>query len=128
MNPPPPAPVSDEPRPDEIDDSGPDSIRQTEPRARHIIAIGSGKGGVGKSLLAANLAIYLAQLGKRVVLLDADLGGANLHTFVGVERPRVTLGDFFDKRVERIEECIVETQVANLGLLSAEGDPLWAAN
>src|SRR5438270_7546203 len=96
--------------------------------SRRIIAIGSGKGGVGKSLLAANLGIYLAQLGKRVVLIDADLGGANLHTFLGIERPRVTLGDFFDKRVSRIEDCIVETVVKGLGLVSGEGDPLWATN
>jgi flagellar biosynthesis protein FlhG len=95
---------------------------------RRIIAIGGGKGGVGKSLLAANLGIYLAQLGKRVVLIDADLGGANLHTFLGVERPGVTLGDFFDKRVARIEDCVVETSVKGLGLVSGEGDPLWAAN
>jgi len=99
-----------------------------ERSGRRIIAIGGGKGGVGKSLLAANLGIYLAQLGKKVVLIDADLGGANLHTFVGVERPSVTLGDFFDKRVSRIEDCIVETSVKGLGLVSGEGDPLWAAN
>src|SRR5436309_15545904 len=114
--------------PDETEEVTPAPDRPEEPRARHIIAVGSGKGGVGKSLLAANLGIYLAQLGKRVVLLDADLGGANLHTFVGVERPPVTLGDFFDQRVQSIQECIVETAIANLGLVSAEGDPLWAAN
>ncbi len=95
---------------------------------RRIIAIGGGKGGVGKSLIAANLAVYLAQLGKRVVLIDADLGGANLHSFVGVERPTVTLGDFFDKRVAHVQDCVVPTAVANLGLVSSEGDPVWAAN
>jgi flagellar biosynthesis protein FlhG len=98
------------------------------PAHRRIIAVGGGKGGVGKSLVAANLGIYLAQLGKKVVLIDADLGGANLHTFLGVERPAVTLGDFFDKRVANIQDCVVETSVPNLGLVSGEGDPLWAAN
>jgi flagellar biosynthesis protein FlhG len=95
---------------------------------RRIIAVGGGKGGAGKSLLAANLGIYLAQLGKRVVMLDADLGGANLHTFVGVERPRVTLGDLFDKRVARVEDVVVDTAVTGLGLVSGEGDPSWVAN
>lgn len=96
--------------------------------ARRIIAVGSGKGGVGKSLVAANLGIFLATLGKRVVLLDGDLGGANLHTFVGVERPRVTLGDLFEKRVPRVEDVVVETPVAGLGLVSGAGDPSWIAN
>lgn len=96
--------------------------------ARRIIAVGGGKGGAGKSLLAANLGIFLSTLGKRVVLLDADLGGANLHTFVGVERPRVTLGDLFERRVARVEDVVVETTIAGLGLVSGEGDPSWIAN
>ena len=45
-----------------------------------IIGVGGGKGGIGKSLLSASLGIDLARRGYRVVLLDADLGGANLHT------------------------------------------------
>jgi flagellar biosynthesis protein FlhG len=96
--------------------------------ARRIIAVGGGKGGAGKSLLAANIAIFLATLGKRVVLLDADLGGANLHSFVGVERPQVTLGDLFEKRVASVEDVVIETPIPGLGLVSGEGDPSWIAN
>lgn len=97
-------------------------------QARRIVAIGGGKGGVGKSLLAANLGIYLTQLGKRVVLLDADLGGANLHTFLGIERPAVTLADYMDGRVTRLEDCVIQTAVNGLGLVSGEGDPVWVAH
>ena len=96
--------------------------------ARRIIAVGGGKGGAGKSLLAANLGIYLATLGKRVVLFDADLGGANLHTFVGVERPAITLADVFEKRVASIDAAVLETPIPGLGLVSGEGDPSWIAN
>ena len=96
--------------------------------ARRIIAVGGGKGGAGKSLLAANIAIYMATLSKRVVLLDADLGGANLHTFVGVERPHVTLGDLFEQRVAKVEDVVVDTAIPGLGLVSGEGDPSWTAN
>jgi flagellar biosynthesis protein FlhG len=50
-----------------------------------VIAVGGGRGGVGKSVLAINLATYLAQLGRTVVLVDADPSGAKLHTMLGVE-------------------------------------------
>lgn len=62
--------------------------------ARRVIAVGGGRGGVGKSLLAANFAVYLAQLGRSVLLVDADPAGAGLHTLLGVELPlRPTSGD-----------------------------------
>ncbi|MFO0549775.1 MAG: helix-turn-helix domain-containing protein [Polyangiaceae bacterium] len=52
------------------------------PRGKRVVAVGGGRGGVGKSTLTVNLAVYFAQLGRSVVLCDAD-GGANLHAMVG---------------------------------------------
>lgn len=92
-----------------------------------FIAVGSGKGGVGKSLVAANLGICLAKLGKKTLLVDADFGGANLHSFVGIQRPQVTLVDILQKRTRNVVDCIVKTDVAGLHLLSGEGDP-WLSD
>jgi len=97
-------------------------------RARRVISIGGGKGGIGKSLVAVNLAIELARRGERVMLVDADLGGANLHTCLGIDLPRRTLSDFIERRVQRIEEIVTPTGIPNLGLLSGAMDHLDAAN
>ncbi len=100
------------------------------PRAarRQIWSIGGGKGGIGKSLLAASLGWQLARLGKRVVLVDADLGGANLHTCLGVPGPSRGLGDFIQRRVERMEDVVVDTPFPRLRLISGASDVLGAAN
>jgi flagellar biosynthesis protein FlhG len=81
-----------------------------------IWAIGGGKGGVGKSFVICSMGNYLAQGGKRVVLVDADLGGANLHTFLGVEKPRFTLTDFFDEKLP-LADLVVDSGIRNMGLL-----------
>ena len=96
--------------------------------ARRVVAFASGKGGVGKSFLCANLGIFLAQLGKRVVLLDANLGCANLHSIVGSDRLYRTLADFLDRRVGRLEDVMVETPISNLALIAGDRDPPGAAN
>src|SRR5579863_7602826 len=62
------------------------------PGVRRIIAIGGGRGGVGKSVLAQSLAVYFAQLGKPVVLVDADPTGANVHSHFGVPAGTVAAG------------------------------------
>jgi flagellar biosynthesis protein FlhG len=97
-------------------------------RARRLIAIGGGKGGIGKSLISASLGLALAQRGNKVVLVDADLGGANLHTCLGVAQPEHSLSDFIDRRVETLEQLVVSTGFARLGLISGASDGLDAAN
>ena len=95
---------------------------------RQIWSLGGGKGGIGKSLLTASLGYQLSRMGKRVVLVDADLGGANLHTCLGLRSPDMTLGDFIRRRAERIEDVVVETGMPGLRLISGASDFLGAAN
>lgn len=67
---------------------------QPLPGIRHIVAVGSGKGGVGKTTVAVNLSIALARLGNRVGLLDADVYGPNVPLMMGSrEQPRVLEGN-----------------------------------
>lgn len=89
-------------------------------RSRHVVAIGGGRPGVGKTLLSVNLAVYLAQLGRHVVLCDADPFGASLHTMLGVQRPPLVT-----KTEVRGKESLVPTSVPGLWLLPAVYDP-WA--
>jgi flagellar biosynthesis protein FlhG len=93
-----------------------------------IWTIGGGKGGSGKSFIAANLGICLSRLGIRVVLIDADLGGANLHTFLGIAPPALSLSDFIKKRVSHLQEVLIPTAVPNLQLLTGAQDLLNAAD
>jgi flagellar biosynthesis protein FlhG len=66
-------------------------------RRLRVIAVTSGKGGVGKTTVAVNLALALVAHGNRVLLFDADLGMANVHVYVGIT-PRVTLLDVAEGR------------------------------
>jgi flagellar biosynthesis protein FlhG len=79
-----------------------------------IWAIGGGKGGSGKSFIAANIGICLSKLGIRVILIDADLGGQTF-TLLGIP---TSLADFL-KRVPRLQDVLIPTVIPNLQLLSA---------
>ena len=97
-------------------------------RRKEIWAIGGGKGGIGKSLITGNVGICLARLKKKVLLVDADLGGANLHTTLGIGLPEMTLSDFLNRRAENIQDVIIKTGIQNLSLISGAQDFLDAAN
>jgi flagellar biosynthesis protein FlhG len=99
------------------------------PHSNHKIwAIGGGKGGVGKSLVTANVSICLALMGYKVVTVDLDLGGANIHTCLGLNIPEKTLSDYLQKKVNNINELIVPTQIKNLSIISGAQDELGIAN
>ena len=98
-----------------------------ERKAKHIIAVGGGKGGVGKSVCSAALAFALAKKGKRTVLADFDLGAANLHTYLGLNTP-CTLTDFMHKKVESLEDVIVPTGFENLSFIAGGDYSFGAAN
>jgi flagellar biosynthesis protein FlhG len=88
------------------------------------VSIGGGKGGVGKSVVAANLACALAALGLRTVLVDGDLGAPNLHTLLGVTNVGPTLHALLERRISRLEEALVGTEIPRLSLVAgASGVP-----
>jgi flagellar biosynthesis protein FlhG len=99
-----------------------------ESAGAQIIAVGGGKGGVGKSLVACNLAVSLARLGKRVVLADLDLGSANQHLLLGIARPRPGVQRLFDGEVEDIHDALTPTGIPNLSLLAGTGAVLGAGD
>jgi flagellar biosynthesis protein FlhG len=116
------------PNPNESEDVAATRNTSGGVRTKQIWAIGGGKGGVGKSMIAANLAISLARNGARVCAIDLDLGCANLHTCLGVEIPSVTLSDFFSKREPDITNVLVPTPIRNLSLISGAQDAIGVAN
>lgn len=87
-----------------------------------VIPIGSGKGGVGKTIFTANLGIMLAQSGKRTVLIDLDLGGSNLHTCLGIKNRNIGISSLINKKETSLDNMLFETEIENL--LFIPGDTL----
>jgi len=100
----------------------------TNPAKKEIWAVAGGKGGVGKSFLSSNLSIDLAQQNNRVVLIDADFGGANLHTFFGANNSKISISDFIKSNQLDLEEILIPTGVKNLLLASGAHDIIGLSN
>jgi flagellar biosynthesis protein FlhG len=93
-----------------------------------IIAVGGGKGGVGKSLLSANLAARLARLGLKVAAFDLDTGGANLHTYFGMTSVPLNLGDWLVHGKSQLQDVLVPSSVDGLSIASSQRDDAWAVS
>ena len=114
------------------DSRSPSTTSATGPQIREISltkepkvwAVAGGKGGVGKSLICANIAIMLARMGRKVLAVDLDLGGANLHTCLGVDAGKVSIGDWLTGRVQNLSELFMHTREPNLKLITGSADPI----
>ncbi len=75
-----------------------------------IIAVGGAKGGIGKSILASNLGVLLSNAGRHCILIDMDLGGANLHLYLGEMAPGPGINDFLTKKVPTLAAAMRKTK------------------
>ena len=93
-----------------------------------IWAVGGGKGGTGKSFVASSLGISLARRGRDVVLIDADLGAPNLHTFLGTGDAHPNMGDFLAGQLPSLADAVRPTPVPRLGLVRGPENTFFVAN
>ena len=94
----------------------------------NIIAVGGGKGGIGKSVVCTNLAIGMALSGQKVVLIDTDFGASNLHALLGINNPAHGFQDFFNENFPNRQSLLIDTGISNLKFVSGAGDNPGSAN
>ena len=93
-----------------------------------VIPVASGKGGVGKSLVAANLSVAFAQAGQRVVLADLDLGASNLHLVLGHHSPKNGIGTFLNDTKSNFDKVVADTNIRGLRFIPGDTEIPGMAN
>jgi flagellar biosynthesis protein FlhG len=93
-----------------------------------IWAVGGGKGGIGKSVISILISMALAEKGQDTVVIDGDLGGANLHTFMGIRTPSRTLNDFISRQYATLDEVCMGTEQKGLRIICGASEVLTLAN
>jgi flagellar biosynthesis protein FlhG len=94
----------------------------------HIVPIASGKGGVGKSLVAANLSIALAEAGRRVILADLDLGASNLHVILGIPSSGRGVGTWLSASGAEFSDIVLSTDYPGLSFIPGDAEIPGLAN
>lgn len=90
----------------------------------NIIAVGGGKGGVGKSFVSTGIAFMLAKMGYKTLLIDLDLGSANLHTYLGMQPARKGLNDFLSDPAKSLSDIVQPSPIPHLNFIGGNNDPL----
>lgn len=97
--------------------------KNTKKRKVLIAAVIGPKGGVGKTTISANLAISISRQGKKVVVVDLDLGASNLNSALGIRNSKYTLDDFILNKVNRLQDIVLETGIENMGFICGGNIP-----
>jgi len=92
------------------------SLEVARGKAGRTIAVGGGKGGVGKTLVAVNLSLALSRMEKKITLLDGDIGNSNCHTLLGITRIDSSLEEYLRKE-RSLHEITVSTAYTGLRLV-----------
>ncbi len=103
----------------EPDERGEETVYAHPQNVKKVIAVASGKGGVGKSNFTVNLAIELSNLGNRVMILDADLGLANVDIILGIN-PKYNLAHVITEEKD-IKDIVTETEYGVKVIASGSG-------
>lgn len=108
--------------------TAPNTVRGSAQANSILVAIGGGKGGVGKSFISSNIGIFLANMGFSTVIVDLDLGAPNLHTCLGEPPPNVNYHDFLGGKFDDLSKVAVATQFPKLRFISGANDHKELAN
>ncbi|MBT7861930.1 MAG: P-loop NTPase [Gemmatimonadetes bacterium] len=103
-------------------------VLDTQAPSTVIWPVAGGKGGTGKSTLTANLGLGLSLLGYKVILVDGDLGGADLHLFFNQVSPPRSLSTFLTRDVEHLRDVLLPTPNENLRLACGGSELVGMAN
>jgi flagellar biosynthesis protein FlhG len=91
-----------------------------------VIAVGGGKGGIGKSIVSANLAATISQFGYRVLVVDLDLGCSNLHSHFGVTMPKKNLADFVLSQRLGFRDIMLPASIPGVAFVAGGKEEVWS--
>jgi flagellar biosynthesis protein FlhG len=97
-------------------------------KASRVVAVGGGKGGVGKTAIISSMAYELSTLGKKVIIVDADFSGPNIHKWIGPTATTATLYHYFTEPALHLRDIVQKTQFPNLEIICGAALTLRSSN